>query len=190
MRRTLMTALAGVLLVGGCTGDPEPVTTPGVETPTVSPTPSPSPTPTVDAAVPPERPAAMAEASADGAAAAAAYFLSLYPYIFATGDLAEWDAMSDAGCGFCANTRASVLDQAERGVTGEGSEITVLSATGLELAPSESYAADLEIRQGPSFEVHPDGTRAPDGDGGQYRMHLALWWRDGWLVRAADVERF
>ena len=131
----------------------------------------------------------MGTPSAQGAAAAATYFVSLYPYIFATGDLSEWDALSDVDCQYCQNVRASVEDQVARGVRGEGSDITVVSADGTELAPGDTYAADLEITQAPSFEVKSDGTRVPDGDGGRYQLHLALWWREGWLIRAVDATR-
>ena len=131
----------------------------------------------------------MGAPGAEGAAAAASYFISLYPYVFATGDLSEWDALSEADCKYCQNVRASVEDQLARGVRGEGSEITVITADGTEIAHGDAYAADLEITQAPSFEVTSDGTRVPDGDGGRFRLHLALWWRDGWLVRAVDATR-
>ena len=131
----------------------------------------------------------MATPGADGAAAAASHFVSLFPYIFATGDLTEWDAMSAGDCDFCANTRASVEEQMARGVRGEGSEITIHSARGTEISPGDAYSADIEFSQAPSFEVSADGTRAPDGEGGRFRIHVAMWWRDGWLVRAIDSTR-
>jgi len=131
----------------------------------------------------------MTAPSAEGAAAAARYFVALYPYIFATGDLTEWDTLSADDCKYCINTRASVEDQIARGVRGEGSDITVASAMGTELSAGETYAADLEITQGPSFEVSADGTRTPDGEGGTFRLHLALIWHDGWQVRAVDASR-
>ena len=40
--------------------------------------------------------------------AVAEYFVLLYPYVYATGDLAEWNALSDPDCKFC----ASVVDNA------------------------------------------------------------------------------
>lgn len=50
----------------------------------------------------------MGTPGTDGAAAAASYFMELYPYVLATGDLAEWDAISADTCDFCINTRAEV----------------------------------------------------------------------------------
>lgn len=186
--RTIAVAVVTLGLVAGCSGATEPVAT---KTPTPSSTPSqsPTPSPTADLATAPERPEVMGTPSAEGAAAAASYFISLHPYIFATGDLAEWDALSEPGCQYCQNVRASVEDQISRDVRGEGSEITVLSAGGTVLAPGDTYAADLEITQAPSFEVTAGGARVPDGDGGRYKLHFALWWRDGWLIRAVDATR-
>lgn len=40
---------------------------------------------------------------ATGAQWAAIYFISLYPYVYATGDLTEWKEMSESSCGFCQN---------------------------------------------------------------------------------------
>ena len=49
----------------------------------------------------PERPAGMDENTPEGAIATGEYFLSLYPYMHATGDLSDWQAMSTPDCGFC-----------------------------------------------------------------------------------------
>ena len=189
--RTAVGAATLGLLIAACSGDVEPLETSAAGTHAVeeSPTPTPSTAATSDATDPPERPAEMSTPSAEGAAAAASYFVSLYPYVFATGDLAEWNAMSADDCKYCLNTRASVEDQLARGVRGDGSEISVLSATGSELTAGQTYAADVEIRQSPSFEVSADGVRHPDGDGGRFKLHLALLWRDGWFVRAVDANR-
>lgn len=67
-----------------------------------------SPTPSVPAK--PERPEAMERDDAEGAAAAAEYFIELYPYVMATGDTREFEAMSHRACGFCDDA----LEQAER----------------------------------------------------------------------------
>ena len=195
-------AARAVIVVGfvvgaavGCTGTPGAPTTPTSPvsaTPTPSPTltePSPVPSPTSDVTTPPERPAAMSEATADGAAAAASYFMRLFPYVFATGDFAEWDALSDDGCQYCQNTRGSVEDQIARGMVGAGSEITVESAVGTEIVPGQSFSADLVVTQAPSFEVAADGRRTPDGDGGRYQLHVALTWSSEWRIVAVDASR-
>ncbi|MHA7132750.1 DUF6318 family protein [Oerskovia turbata] len=113
----------GVLVVGvvvGCSS-PEPV----VESPPpVVEAPSPTPTPTAVGPVKPERPADMARTDEVGAAAAAVYFLELYPYVMATGDLAEWDAMTWVDlCGFCTATRDQAHEIANSGSVYVGGEI-------------------------------------------------------------------
>ncbi|WP_126382360.1 DUF6318 family protein [Actinomyces howellii] len=52
----------------------------------------------------------MDENSPAGASASAAYFLTLYPYVFATGDLTAWQDMSEEGCNFCNSVVESVND--------------------------------------------------------------------------------
>ncbi|WP_237585282.1 DUF6318 family protein, partial [Actinomyces howellii] len=49
----------------------------------------------------PSRVVGMDEQSPAGAEATAIYFLSLYPYAFATGDLTTWKEMSEDDCIFC-----------------------------------------------------------------------------------------
>ncbi len=131
----------------------------------------------------------MSDPSAAGAAAAASYFFALYPYVFASGDLAEWSALSSDTCEYCQNVRKSVEDQTARGVVGSGAEVTVESAEGIEVTPGETYAADLVVTQAPSFEMTRDGERVPDGDGGRFQIHVALGWESGWVVRAIDAAR-
>ena len=56
----------------------------------------------------PERPAGMDQDTPEGAIATAQYFLALYPYMHATGDLSDWQAMSTPECGFCNNVITKV----------------------------------------------------------------------------------
>ena len=56
----------------------------------------------------PERPAGMDEFTVEGAVATGEYVLALYPYVYATGDLSDWQAMSDPECGFCNNVITKV----------------------------------------------------------------------------------
>ena len=46
----------------------------------------------------------MERGDAEGAAAAAEYFIELYPYVMATGDTEEFEAMSHRACDYCAGT--------------------------------------------------------------------------------------
>ncbi|MFF8346246.1 DUF6318 family protein [Cellulosimicrobium funkei] len=105
-RRTLalgVVVTAGCL-VAGCTGGGEPAPSPPVETSAeASVTETPEPEPTTTGPPKPERPAAMERDDAEGAAAAAEYFLELYPYVMATGDTADWEAMSHSQCDTCSD---------------------------------------------------------------------------------------
>ena len=58
----------------------------------------------------PERPAGMDEFTVEGAAAAGEYFLLLFPYVYATGELSDWQAMSDPECVFCNNVINDVTE--------------------------------------------------------------------------------
>ena len=106
------------LALSACTGstpDPEVTTSPtGDPTPTASASPSPS-LPTK-----PERPAAMEREDAAGAAAAAEYFIELYPYVMATGDTEEFEAMSHRACEYCKGTLENAAWLQETGGTFEG----------------------------------------------------------------------
>src|SRR5690554_3704314 len=107
-RRRLAAGSVGALLalaLASCTTDDEP--NPGTAPPaTESSSPaSEEPTevgtsgrPEVEKPAPPD---AMRRDDVAGAEAAAQYFLQLYPYVYATGDLSEWEAMSDPECVFC-----------------------------------------------------------------------------------------
>ncbi|MCL3860985.1 DUF6318 family protein [Actinotalea sp. K2] len=102
MRGALL--LAGALvLVTGCAAEvaPQPIQT--------LPAPSPSPAPEVDTVLAPQRTPEMERDDGVGAAAAAQYFLHLFTYVLATGDLTEWDEVTWEECQSCAAIRDDVL---------------------------------------------------------------------------------
>src|SRR5450756_160409 len=127
-RRALVGAAAVALAVGvvaGCSGGnakPGPSATTASSTPTASPSPTASPTP--DASVKPVRPAAMDQVNAAGAEAVAAYFLNLYPYVYASNDLTEWKALSHPECVFCKSVIDNVEKQVAAGTRTEGRLVT------------------------------------------------------------------
>lgn len=124
-------------LVAGCTGGGDPAPSPPVETsaePSVTEVPEPGPTTTGPPK--PERPAAMERDDAEGAAAAAEYFLSLYGYVLATGDTTEWDFLSHAECGFCADTSDQASWLRENGGKHSGGEMS------LKIENAGKYARD------------------------------------------------
>lgn len=190
-RRTLVTALAVALLTGGCLGDEDVARPTEAATPTAVTTsalPSPTPTPTIDVATHPQRPDAMAMRGPDGAAAAASYFMTLYPYVLATGDLIEWDALSADTCDFCANTRSEVQRLQAAGQRSVGG-VTVLSAEGRDLGGNDWFSADLFVRIDPSVDLNANGDVVGQHDGGDYVVNFALTWADGWVVDSAGIVK-
>lgn len=146
------------LALSGCSGS---VPGPGVvESPTDGPsqtaTVAPSPSPSLPAK--PKRPPAIERDDAAGAAAAAKYFIELYPYVMATGDTEEFEAMSHRACGFCDDA----LEQAER--LRSRRELW----TGGEIRSNlrESYRRDELTGIYPlDFEVEQNAARISDSEG-------------------------
>ncbi|MHA7134216.1 DUF6318 family protein [Oerskovia turbata] len=173
----------GALVVGvvvGCSS-PEPV----VESPPpVVEAPSPTPTPTAVGPVKPERPADMARTDEVGAAAAAVYFLELYPYVMATGDLAEWDAISFVDrCEFCVKVSSDVEGQKAVGGTYRGGEVSVeVTKTYPIDTLLGAYPVDVRLSQAASTITDASGTEvsATNQTAGALRvevLHDATSWR-------------
>lgn len=143
--------------LAGCTGETDdPPTTPDVTSAAPSPSETPSPTPTPDAAMPPERPD-MSRVDAAGAQATATYFLELYPYVLATGDLTEWDALSHPECIFCASVRQGVLDLQAEGQHSTGGLVT-LGNPGTTETSDDMWLVQFRMVQAPSATVDAVGT--------------------------------
>src|SRR5690606_13769770 len=99
----------------------------------------------------PERPAAMDRDDVEGAKAAAQYFIELYPYVYATGDLDEWRAMSHEECVFCESVIVNVEDLHGDGGYGVGGALDIES---IDAAPPndeyEFYSVWLDGAEAPS----------------------------------------
>ncbi|MFF2267186.1 DUF6318 family protein [Cellulosimicrobium cellulans] len=155
-----------------------------------SPSETPEPTPTETGPAKPERPAAMERDDAEGAAAAAEYFLSLYGYVLATGDTAEWDAMTWAEtCEFCANVRSDAQEIAKAGDTYEGAEITVSA-----VSPGEfdtfvgAYPVAAEFRQAALVRTSPSGEIVEESDDSTGHLQIDMMHDGtGWRVLALTV---
>ena len=134
------------LVTSGCTGSAQGPEATGGPAPSASEPASASPSPSLPTK--PDRPEAMERDDAEGAAAAAGYFIELYPYVMATGDTEEFEAMSHRGCGFCddALRQANRIEAREYIYTGGESRLAVTTAyvrdgvTGI-------YPLDVEISQ-------------------------------------------
>jgi hypothetical protein len=107
-------AAAAALLVAGCGGDEPAKPSPEPTATSAGPESSSSPSPTATVAAP-ERPQALDDDGPAGAEAAAVYFLELDDYIMKTGDTAEWEAMSQKSCEYCANRLKQAEEIASKG---------------------------------------------------------------------------
>lgn len=194
-RRSL--AVGAVVAVGwvvaGCTGGGDPGASPSVEEPVApSPSQSPEPTPTETGPVKPERPAAMDRDDAEGAAAAAEYFLELYPYVMATGDTTEWDAMTWAEtCGFCIGVRDTALEIRSAGDSYSGSETTVDSAEAGEVDTlTGGRAVIVDVVQGAHIRTASNGAVITEGDEVTARLHVDVVFTQGqwYIVGASEMS--
>ena len=181
------TAVVTALALAGCsTGGAEPPSTPTATAAVATPSPDPTPSPTRSPK--PERPAAMDDASVEGAIAAATYFISLYPYVYNTGDLAEWEALSHPECVFCASVAESVADMHSTGETQYGADSAVTSSEAVEI-DSAWFSVELGLIQEPWSVVDRSGITVRENTANySYRMSLAVIREDGaWRVRAAQA---
>jgi hypothetical protein len=125
----------------------------------------------------------------DGAVAAATYFLSLYPYVYNTGDLAQWKAMSHPECVFCASVVTGVEEMVAKGNHQEGASVTFESSSGRELDPGAAFVVDLQVRQEPTTEVSAVGS-VVDEIAEAKLLSIAMSVRregDRWLIRASEA---
>jgi len=143
----------------------------------------PSPDPNRPEAQLPERPAAMDEHTVEGAIAAGKYFVQLYPYIYATGDLSEWNELSGKSCKFCAGAKDHVVKLHESGGFVRGGTVTVSSEDGGGPYDNGVYIVELGVQVAPSTDVHGDGS-TKDFDGTTFpNFTISLTWdNSSWTV--------
>lgn len=194
-------AVVGIVLaLAACSGSggagptsPPAVTassTPQV-TATPSPTAEPSPTPTAaltDVTVAPTPPAALdGPATEENAAAVAEYFMSLFPYLFATGDSGTWEALSGPSCGYCSGVVDSMRADLAKQRHSEGGAIEVLES-GASTFDSADFVTWVTFIEHPSQTVDHAGHVVEDfPDTRHSRATLLLKWDGtGWQVNGVD----
>ena len=184
-------AIAALFLLGGCTGDGEPIVT---ETPTPtltaspSPSASPSATPLTDAELLALMPADAAFPDVRGAIATAKFFLEQYAPVLETGDLTVWDALSMPDCIFCESVRTYVATEQAAGEFETGNTLYVDPGQ----AVANYYAVDgftyvtFPYVQDAGVIHHSDGTI--DDPGGQQTGKVSLRMTlSGTVWRISDV---
>ncbi|SHE24177.1 DUF6318 family protein [Actinomyces glycerinitolerans] len=197
MRRAAALATCLALLGAGCANAANRTT----YTPTWTPpaTASASATPTLS----PEDAAARATALAmeppapytpeftpEGAATAATYFLNLYPYVYATGDLDAWQNMSDDNCEFCNSVINNVTELHDAGGWTDpwGQEITPLEWWDDDADPNRNV-----VRIQTSFTGHAshsgDGIESAQTNAADEILLIQMYWTGStWSVEIVDIE--
>jgi hypothetical protein len=172
------------LVLSGCTGStPDPdVAGSSTREPTPGVSASASPTPSVPAK--PERPDAMKRDDAEGAAAAAEYFIELYPYVMATGDTEEFEAMSHRACGFCEDALEQATKIEDGGWAYVGGEST-LSVTQIYRRDDLTgiFPLDAEISQESSRITGRNGEELYSVESKMFDRRVEMGRRNGeWVV--------
>ncbi|ROS79122.1 DUF6318 family protein [Cellulomonas sp. PhB143] len=137
-----------------------------------------------DAPPKPDRPADMKRTDERGAAAAATYFLELYPYVMATGDTKEWDAMSyDDTCDFCVDASKKAIKLKDRNQHYIGGDVDIQTVDVLDKDTLvKGYPVDLNYAQSAaritdSHGVRVDGSNATKGHIGVDVAYATTMWR-------------
>jgi len=129
----------------------------------------------------------MDDASVEGAIAAATYFISLYPYVYNTGDLAEWEALSHPECVFCASVSTEVKEMVSSGHRLEGAGVTISASSGAEVDPGKWFSAELIAAQAEYVEIDSSGNRLEEAPGSNLRVTFAIVREaDAWRIREAS----
>ncbi|NDR54720.1 DUF6318 family protein [Actinomyces sp. 565] len=130
------------------------------------------------------------EFTPDGAAQAATYFLNLYPYVYATGDLDAWKKMSDDNCEFCNNVITNATELHDAGGWADPWEQEI---TPLEWWTDQDDPNRYVVRAKTSFDVHSthsgDGVEVTHTEGADEILLIQMLWKNStWSVEIVDIE--
>ncbi|WP_143427054.1 DUF6318 family protein [Georgenia soli] len=191
---SLLTLAVGLALVGGlaaCTSgegaEPGPTESSASAAPTAEPSGEPTADrPEVEKPVPPD---AMARDDVAGAEAAAQYFLELYPYVYATGDLSEWKAMSDPECVFCKDVFDDVGALHAAGGYQDGGSFTITRVASQPPEDGSQYfAVWIDAEEDAVRRLSDDGSQIGSSTGGPIEVDMAVYRAEqGWLVRGVET---
>lgn len=137
----------------------------------------------------PEKPAAMSENTPEGAVAAAEYFISLYPYVYATGDLTEWDAMSEDSCVFCQSVHDKVTELHQGGGWADPwGQTTDVAYVGQDPNDSSTMAVKLIVNgtERTSHEQSGNASSAPKDNG--VLVVQVHWSGRSWVIQKGRTE--
>ncbi|WP_269471414.1 DUF6318 family protein [Actinomyces howellii] len=138
----------------------------------------------------PTRLEGMDENSPYGASQVAAYFLNLYPYAYATGDLTAWKEISGDECIFCNSVIANVTEVHSGGGWSEHwqQELAVISYG---TDPADPSRLVIEIHISTPDRMAYEGTPIMGRriSGGETTILVQVYWKgDHWIVEEGDVQ--
>ena len=132
----------------------------------------------------PQRPAEADQHDMAGAVAAAEYFITLYPYVYATGDLTDFRAMSAATCKFCNTVITKVTDMHTAGgwIDPWGQQTTFTSISDDPSTP-DRYVVELNLVSDEHVS-HRMGEPPKTYEASQGPILIQLLWKDGtgWTI--------
>ncbi|MCL1871684.1 MAG: DUF6318 family protein [Promicromonosporaceae bacterium] len=191
----VVVAVGALLAAAGCAAD-DGAAGPGAShgASSVGPSGAGSPTPSPAASrvvVKPARPASMDDDGAVGAQAAAVYFLELDSYMQASGDTAEWEAMSHAECDYCAARSKQAKEIREsKYVWNGGSTTAAVLHTYVQDPTTGIWPVDIEVTDPPSKVSAPDGKVVFSSEREQYTRRVEVARRDGtWVIVGVAKEK-
>ncbi|MBZ2195787.1 DUF6318 family protein [Occultella gossypii] len=180
-------ALAALVLVPGCDGSPSgsqrPTDSESGDATTVAQAEDRQKN-TLEGVAPPVRPAAMDDPGPEGAVAAASYFISLFPYLFTSGDLDEWEALGTEDCVVCAQIADGAAALHAEGGRNSGGGFEVLhSLTAGPDGAEGRYIVQLDVMESPSIRIADDGSQVEQANGRYPELWVSIvWGAEGWQV--------
>lgn len=195
--------LTCALLLAGCTSDaptaePSPdraTASPADPAPTPSstavPSPTPSPTPTLgDVSVEPTPPPTPESSpSKDDAVAFAQYYISLFPYAFATGDTSAWDKFRGENCGYCRDITDAAAEDHRKGWHDVGGQIEHVHGSASKFDDG-TYFVTLVFNEHASVKLDESGEVVKEFPGTQIlRAEIYLLWSGkAWSVDGVKID--
>ncbi len=126
----------------------------------------------------------------EGAITAATYFLSLFPYMYATGDLDAWKNMSDDNCEFCNNAMndAAALHDIDGWADPWVQEITAL---GWRIDDTDPNRYVIRINVVSQAHTENPGSNKPSRtvEKSEGPLLIQMYWRGhDWTIEAGEPE--
>ena len=136
----------------------------------------------------PQRPAQADQHDLTGAIAAAQYFITLYPYVYATGDLTAFRAMSDATCKFCDSVITNTTSMHTAGGWEDPWEHhTTFTSITADISTPNRYVVELHLVSDQHVS-HRMGEPPKTYETSQGPILIQVLWKDGtgWTIEGVN----